>query len=171
MPLSSLWFWWGSCGSRTWDIFQTCVEMQNKHSISNLTKTPKGNVGAKIPCCWNLVAKEEVRLRARSCWFESTVSTEVLHIGKKLPLASPDLLQWVPLVRRMGPSQVKAVSDRQMWVIINSRQSHFGLEFKASNHRKLGSCAAGKPDRQKVCFLWLEPYCRASNGWASSNGD
>lgn len=131
MSLSLLWFWWGRYESRTWNIFQACVKIQNKNSISNLTKLPKANVGPKIPCCWNLVAKEEVRLRARSCWFESTVLTEVLHIRKKLPLASADLLHWVPLVRRMDPLQVKAVSDRQMWVIINLRQSHFVGLFSA----------------------------------------
>lgn len=96
-----------------------------------LQSLPKRMWDQKSHAVETLLLRKRSVLRARSCWSESTVLTEELHIRKKLPLASADLLHWVPLVRRMGPLQVKAVSDRQMWVIINLRRSHFGGLFSA----------------------------------------
>lgn len=56
----------------------------NTPYLSNLTKLPKANVRPNGPCPGPR-CQGRVWMGARSCWFESTVLTEVLHTGKELP--------------------------------------------------------------------------------------
>lgn len=127
MLLSSLWFWQGSCERRTWTFFRPVWEGRtNTAYLSNLNKLPKANV-RPYRTCPGPGCQDRVQMGARSCYFESTVLTEVRHIGKELPLLAPYLLQWDPhwahpFSQKDGTYTGWAVSFRDMWVLIQGHQ-------------------------------------------------
>lgn len=80
--------------------------------------------------CLGPGCQDRVQMGAKSCYFEATVLTEVLHVGKELPLAAPHLLQrdprWAhPFRQKDGSYTGWAVSVRQTWVLIKSGPSNF----------------------------------------------
>lgn len=82
---------------------------------------------------------EEVRLRALSCWFESTFFNRSAARKERTALGCSGSPAVGPFSQNDGPSTGQAFPDRQMWVLINSGQSNFLPSlFSAFGQTQLG---------------------------------